>query len=199
MTSRKDDYLNYLNKFGEQEKRSMFGGTGVFIDGAMFAIRTPASMYIRGGEKLDPQLVKLGCSKFKHIKKSKTATVNYYEIRELFEKDPQTCSELVVKSIEFSCKDKAYKQSGANKRLRDLPNMRLTLERMVKKAGVLDVAAFLELGALNVYRKVCEHNGQELDRKLLWIFAGAVEGCHWQLLTDDFKENLLEQYHCVTN
>ncbi|KJG18361.1 TfoX/Sxy family DNA transformation protein [Photobacterium angustum] len=199
MTSPKEDYLNYLNKFGEQEKRSMFGGTGVFIDGAMFAIVTPASMYIRGGEKLDPELIKLGCTKFKHIKKSKTATVNYYEIRDLLEKDPQVCNQLVAKSIEFSCKDKAFKQSGANKRLRDLPNMRLTLERMVKRTGVLDVPTFLELGAVNVYRKVCEHHGEEVNRNLLWIFAGAVKGCHWQLLTDEYKSGLLEQYHSTTN
>ncbi len=69
MTSIKDDYLNYLYKFGRQEKRSMFGGTGIFINSAMFAIVTPTSMYIRGGDSLDEELANSGCEKFRHVKK----------------------------------------------------------------------------------------------------------------------------------
>jgi len=72
-----------------------------------------------------------------------------------------------------------------------LPNMRLTLERMVKKAGVPDVSSFISLGAAEVYRKVRSSHGKDLDLKLLWMFAGAIDGCHWTLLKDDHKERLL--------
>ena len=195
MTTIKDDYLNYLSKFGLQEKRSMFGGTGIFINSAMFAIVTPNSMYIRGGDNLDEKLINAGCERFRHIKKSKTATVNYYEIKNLFLTDQSQCDQLVEQSIAFSCRDKHFKSSESNRRLRDLPNMRLTLERMVKKAGVLDVDTFFSVGAVNVFRRVCEHNGQELDHKLLWIFAGAIHGGHWQLLSADHKQQLLDEYH----
>ncbi|MEC6822681.1 TfoX/Sxy family DNA transformation protein [Photobacterium piscicola] len=199
MTSIKDDYLNYLSKFGQQEKRSMFGGTGIFINSAMFAIVTPTSMYIRGGNELDEKLIKSGCEKFRHIKKSKTATVNYYEIKTLFLTDQSQCDSFVEESIAFSCRDKNFRSSESNRRLRDLPNMRLTLERMVKKAGVLDVDTFFNAGAVNVFRRVCEHNGQELDHKLLWIFAGAIHGGHWQLLSEDHKRRLLDEYRQQTH
>ena len=195
----KDDYLNYLSKFGLQEKRSMFGGTGIFINSAMFAIVTPTSMYIRGGDSLDDKLMMSGCEKFRHIKKSKTATVNYYEIKNLFLSNPSLCDEFVEESITFSCRDKHFKSSESNRRLRDLPNMRLTLERMVKKAGVMDVDTFFKFGAVDVFRRVCEHNGQELDHKLLWIFAGAIHGGHWQLLSEDHKQQLLNEYHQQTH
>lgn len=195
----KDDYLNYLSKFGLQEKRSMFGGTGIFINSAMFAIVTPTSMYIRGGDSLDDKLMMSGCEKFRHIKKSKTATVNYYEIKNLFLINPSLCDEFVEESITFSCRDKHFKSSESNRRLRDLPNMRLTLERMVKKAGVMDVDTFFKFGAVDVFRRVCEHNGQELDHKLLWIFAGAIHGGHWQLLSEDHKQQLLNEYYQQTH
>ncbi|MCD9493332.1 TfoX/Sxy family DNA transformation protein [Photobacterium carnosum] len=194
MTLIKDDYLNYLSKFGQQEKRSMFGGTGIFINSAMFAIVTPNSMYIRGGNELDDKLIRSGCERFRHVKKSKTATVNYYEINKLFLTDQLQCDLLVTESIAFSCRDKNVKAAESNCRLRDLPNMRLTLERMVKKAGVLDVDTFFNAGAVNVFKRVCEHNGQELDYKLLWIFAGAIQGGHWQLLSEDCKQQLLDEY-----
>ncbi|MGF1790432.1 DNA transformation protein [Photobacterium profundum] len=191
MSAFKEDYLTYLSNFGCHEKRSMFGGTGVFIHGAMYAILTDTTIFIRGGGELDDKLLQLGCLKFKHIKKSTTATVNYYDITKLFLRDKNKCHLLINESISFSQKEKAFKCSEESRRLRDLPNMRLTLERMVKKAGIPDVNSFLLLGAAEVFRKVRKTHGADIDLKLLWMFAGAVNGCHWSLLNDDHKEKLL--------
>lgn len=191
MQSLKDELFNYLREFGSYEKRSMFGGTGVFINGAMYAILTDQSMFLRGGELLDENLISLGCSKFKHIKRSTTAVVNYYDVTHLFLNSRTQCDGLVKESIQISQKEKALKSSDQNKRLRDLPNMRLTLERMVKKAGIPDVSSFVSLGAVEVYRQVRNSHGKDIDLKLLWMFAGAIDGCHWTLLKEDQKERLL--------
>ncbi|MCW8330799.1 TfoX/Sxy family DNA transformation protein [Photobacterium sp. SDRW27] len=169
----------------------MFGGTGVFINNAMYAILTDQSMFLRGGEQLDKKLVLLECSKFKHIKRSTTAVVNYYDVTHLFLHNRTQCDELIKESIQISQKEKAFKSSEQSKRLRDLPNMRLTLERMVKKAGIPDVSSFISLGAAEVYRKVRNSHGKDVDLKLLWMFAGAIDGCHWTLLKDDHKKRLL--------
>ncbi|WP_036818012.1 TfoX/Sxy family DNA transformation protein [Photobacterium sanctipauli] len=187
----KDELFNYLREFGSFEKRSMFGGTGIFIGGAMYAIITEQALFLRGGEKLDMQLAKLGCEKFRHIKRSTTAVVNYYDITDLYSHQREKCSSLIKESIDISVSEKAYKTSEKSKRLRDLPNMRLTLERMVKKAGIPDVTSFVSLGAVEVYRKVRKSHGKDLDVKLLWMFAGAIDGCHWSLLKDDQKQRLL--------
>lgn len=191
MISFKDELFNYLSGFGCHEKRSMFGGTGVFIHGAMYAILTETSMFLRGGDSLDEKLLTLGCVKFRHIKRSTTAIVNYYDITQLFLCDAKKCSALISESIAISRKEKAFKTSEQSKRLRDLPNMRLTLERMVKKAGIPDVSSFVTLGAAEVYRKVRSTHGTDIDLKLLWMFAGAIDGCHWTLLKDEHKESLL--------
>ncbi len=187
----KEEFFTYLSGFGEYEKRSMFGGMGVFIDGAMYAIITNKSLFLRGGEVLDERLCQLGCAKFKHIKRSTTAIVNYYDITPLFSESRTLSNELVEHSIQIARQDKVEKAADKNKRIRDLPNMRLTLERMVKKAGVKDVTSFMELGASEVFCKVRQVHGQDLDIKLLWMFAGAVQGCHWTLLNDDQKSGLL--------
>jgi DNA transformation protein and related proteins len=187
----KEEYLTYLGSFGCNEKRSMFGGTGVFFHGAMYAILTDTTLFIRGGGELDAKLLQLGCLKFKHIKKSTTATVNYYDITKLFLRDKNKCHSLISESIAFSQKEKVFKCSEESRRLRDLPNMRLTLERMVKKAGIPDVNSFLLLGAAEVFCKVRKTHGADIDLKLLWMFAGAISGCHWTLLDDEYKAKLL--------
>ncbi|MGU3843505.1 TfoX/Sxy family protein, partial [Vibrio diabolicus] len=139
-------FFRYVRNFSEYQKRSMFGGIGLFTDDAMFALVSNDCCYLRGGNGLDEVFTQLNCEKYKHVKKQTTATVNYYDVTDLFESGYAGLDELVQKSIEYSIKERKYQKSSASRRLRDLPNMQLTLERMVKKAGVDDVETFLELG-----------------------------------------------------
>ncbi|KLN64676.1 TfoX/Sxy family DNA transformation protein [Vibrio sp. VPAP30] len=184
-------FIQYVKRFGDFQKRSMFGGTGLFRDEAMFALISADKIFIRGGESLDKVLNQLGCEKYRHVKKQTTATVNYYDITQLFSSNHQQLSDLVEQSINFSVSQREYKRSSANRRLRDLPNMQLTLERMVKKAGVEDVDTFLELGAPAVFSRVKQAYGSDVDVKLLWKFAGAIEGIHWKLIQEPRKRQLL--------
>ncbi|NOI13220.1 TfoX/Sxy family DNA transformation protein [Vibrio hepatarius] len=184
-------FIQYVNKFGTFQKRSMFGGTGLFRDDAMFALISAEKIFIRGGEHLDTELTKLGCEKYRHVKKQTTATVNYYDITEMFEARNSRIDELVEQSIKYSVSERQFKRSAANRRLRDLPNMQLTLERMVKKAGIDDVETFVELGAPAVFSRVKETYGSDVDVKLLWKFAGAIDGIHWKLIQEPRKRQLL--------
>ncbi|MGF1748051.1 MULTISPECIES: TfoX/Sxy family DNA transformation protein [Vibrio] len=186
------NFYDYTIKFGESQKRSMFGGTGLFKEGAMYALVSNERVFIRGGLDLDDVLNGLGCDKFKHVKKQSTATVNYYDITEIFESKAPRLHDLVKKSIENSVSQRCTKRAIENRRLRDLPNMQLTLERMVKKSGIEDVKTFLELGAPNVFNRVKRTYGSDVDVKLLWKFAGAVDGVHWKLIQDPMKQQLLD-------
>lgn len=185
-------FIQYVSKFGTFQKRSMFGGTGLFQDEAMFALISANKIFIRGGDQLDKEFTQLGCEKYRHVKKQTTATVNYYDITEMFEALSPRLDELLQQSIDFSVSERKFKRSAANRRLRDLPNMQLTLERMVKKAGIEDVETFLELGAPEVFNRVKEAYGNDVDVKLLWKFAGAVDGIHWKLIQEPRKRQLLD-------
>ncbi|CDU10194.1 putative DNA transformation protein TfoX [Vibrio diabolicus] len=184
-------FFKYVRNFSEYQKRSMFGGIGLFTDDAMFSLVSNDCCYLRGGNGLDEVFTQLNCEKYKHVKKQTTATVNYYDVTDLFESGYAGLDELVQKSIEYSIKERKYQKSSASRRLRDLPNMQLTLERMVKKAGVDDVETFLELGPVKVFNKVKVAYGNDVDVKLLWKFAGATDGVHWKLIQEPRKKQLL--------
>lgn len=193
MTEQK--FIQYVKKFGDFQKRSMFGGTGLFKEEAMFALISNDHVFIRGGEKLDSELSQLGCEKYRHVKKQTTATVNYYDVTTLFVTNDSKIARLVEESITYSVSEREYKRSYANRRLRDLPNMQLTLERMVKKAGIEDVDTFVELGPSAVFSRVKKAYGSDVDVKLLWKFAGAIEGIHWKLIQEPRKRQLLANCH----
>ncbi|ENQ5772484.1 TfoX/Sxy family DNA transformation protein [Vibrio fluvialis] len=188
-------FFDYVIKFGIYQKRSMFGGIGLFQQDAMYALLTEDCIFIRGGEDLDEVLTNLGCDKYRHVKKQTTATVNYYDITQLFEQNHSELDSIIERSILYSIEQRSFQKSQANRRLRDLPNMQLTLERMVKKAGVDDVETFMRLGAPDVFNKVRRIYGSDLDVKLLWKFAGAIEGIHWKLLQEPRKRQLLDICH----
>jgi len=46
-------FFNYVSQFGDFQKRSMFGGIGLFADDAMFALISNDCFYIRVGNGLD--------------------------------------------------------------------------------------------------------------------------------------------------
>lgn len=188
-------FINYVSKFGEHQKRSMFGGTGLFQSDAMFALISEGCLFIRGGESLDEKLTDLDCEKYRHVKKQTTATVNYYDITDLFTCEHPELDSIIRTSIDNSVQQRSFKKSTASRRLRDLPNMQLTLERMVKKAGVADVSMFMQLGASEVFSKVRKTYGNDVDLKLLWKFAGAIDGIHWKLLQEPRKQQLLKSCH----
>ncbi|HAS61492.1 MAG TPA: DNA transformation protein [Vibrio sp.] len=191
MDMTEQSFIQYVSKYGNFQKRSMFGGTGLFKDDAMFALISNERVFIRGGDALDDELCTLGCEKYRHVKKQTTATVNYYDISDIFTSRDDKLDYLVKQSIAYSVSQRKFKRSSANRRLRDLPNMQLTLERMVKKAGIDDVDAFVELGAARVFSRVKQTYGSDVDVKLLWKFAGAIEGVHWKLIQEPRKRQLL--------
>ncbi|MFC1235628.1 TfoX/Sxy family DNA transformation protein [Vibrio sp. F74] len=184
------DFYVYAEKFGVFQKHSMFGGIGLFIQDAMFVLISGDAFYLRGGGCLDMDLRALGCNRYRHVKKQAVVTVNYYDISTLYSKRYSRLDDLIERSIRLSIANKAYRRSAESKRLRDLPNMRLTLERMVKKAGISNVSSFMEFGAVEVYKKVRHQYGENTDINLLWKFAGAVEGTHWSLLSNKMKKEL---------
>lgn len=188
----KSRYLAYISQFGEIEKRSMFGGTGLFQRNAMFALLVHERLFIRGGGELDNELLSLQCEKYRHVKRQTTATVNYYDVTSLFDNGDVRLNELVRSAIEYAVASRVHSQQSGIRRLRDMPNMHLTLERMVKKAGVCDVDTFIALGAPKVFTKVRNIYGHDLDVSLLWKFAGAIEGVHWELIQEPRKRQLLD-------
>ena len=190
MDMARQHFYDYAVKFGTFQKRSMFGGVGLFKEEAMYALLIGDTVFIRGGDTVDDRLKEFGCERYRHVKKQTTATVNYYDITELFESRHPELDSIIQASIDYSILERKNQLSAESRRLRDLPNMQLTLERMVKKAGIQDVPTFMELGAEHVFKKVQEAYGHDVDVRLLWRFAGAIDGVHWKLLQETRKQEL---------
>ncbi len=193
MNRSEEQFFNLVQKLGQFKKRPMFGGIGLFIEDAIFSFIVRERLYIRGGGGIDEIFEKLGCERLQYIKKSGVATVNYFDVSDLFDKTPLFVTALVQEAVAKSRVDLKVKKSKGYKKLRQLPNMQLRYERMAKKAGIPDVDSFFETGAVSVFKKVNTIYGGNVDIKLLWKFVGAELGIHWTLLDESEKTIILLQ------
>ncbi len=191
MKGRHCKYCICIEKMTSYTKRSMFGGVGLFHGHAMFALIFEGIIYVKGGGKNCEILKRYHCQPFQHVKKRSVATINYFDISALYEQEQALFKQLISNGIDTSFEERANRHSL--KRLRDLPNMQLRLERMLKKSGVKDVSMFEDLGAVGVFKKVKKTYQEEIDITLLWKFAGAILGCHWSLIREEEKSALLQQ------
>ncbi|WNJ95343.1 TfoX/Sxy family DNA transformation protein [Vibrio ruber] len=186
-------FFDYLMERENFDTKSIFGDIGLFWQDAMFALISTNHIYIRGGGVLDEKLNALNCAKYVFVKKQSISKVNYYDITELFQANYPYLGELISRSKALAIFQKKQKYALSNRRLRDLPNLHLTIERMLKKSGIPDVATFFQLGALKAFIKVRQLYGTSTDIKLLWKFVGAVEEIHWKLIPEKRRQQLLNE------
>ncbi|ORT50011.1 hypothetical protein ST37_08760 [Vibrio sp. qd031] len=189
MQSQLDNYLCHCLAQRSIKFKAMFGGIGLFYHRAMFVLIDQHRVYLRGGGALNATFERYFCKRFMQVKKTVCVTVDYYDVTDIFKKDRALFVLLESLSKHQSRIDKVGVKHR-EKRIRDLPNMRLTLERMITKSGVSDLESFRALGAVEVFRRVEAQYGQQVNDTLLFKFAGALQGVHWQLLSDEYKQQL---------
>lgn len=75
--------------------------------------------------------------------------------------------------------------------MKDLPNLRLATERMLKKAGIDSVEQLEAEGALNAYKAIQDTHASTVSLELLWALEGAIKGTHWSVVPQSRREELM--------
>ena len=78
--------------------------------------------------------------------------------------------------------DKHTQSTTKPNRLKDLPNLRLATERMLKKAGIESVETLEKTGAVDAFKAIQLTHSSDLNIELLWALEGAINGTHWSVV-----------------
>lgn len=171
--------------------RSMFGGTGYFLDDAMFLLIHEGRPYLRGGANLTAQFEHLGCQQLAYQKRLGQAKLDYFNIQKLYDNNFELFKTLFHASTEAAILDRG--KAGVVKRLRDLPNLQLKIERMLVRVGIEDVEILFAIGSAQAFMKLQLVYGFDLNLDLLWKLEGALISVHYRLLDHEVKNKLLLQ------
>jgi DNA transformation protein len=66
--------------FGPIRTRRMFGGTGIYADGVIFAVEADGTLYLKADAALAAQLAAEGSAPFTYQGKGRTVTMSYWQL-----------------------------------------------------------------------------------------------------------------------
>lgn len=185
-----DSVITRLSYLDDISSRSMFGGYGICQNQLIFGLISEGEFYLRANEKLEQTFINYGMKQLNYLNRGIPILMRYYLVDKTLWSNHARLQELVDLALQAAEEDKCIKERSRGKRLKELPNITLSLERLLWRAGVLNQKMLFELGAVQTYLKLKQisHN---ISTNILFALAAAIEGCHVARLTEHFKNHLL--------
>lgn len=188
--------LRLFEELGSITARSMFGGFGIFSDGTIFALVVKDVLHIRATTQTLDYFTSMGFQPYSYQKRGSTTVTRYFALPEILWEDPLeilSIGTVALKHAKIEQELKAAEAEQANARIKDLPNLTSTSERMLKKAGIESVDQLQELGAATAFNEVQKVHPNTISHNFLLSLEGALEGTHWSRVPKQRQEELLHQ------
>ena len=173
--------MRLFDQLGQIKSRSMFGGFGIFADDIMFALVVNDKLHIRADDKLANQFKTEGLTPYVYKKRGFPVVTKYFALTDNIETCEERALSLAYRSLEVAKKEKTTQAKARPTRLKDLPNLRLATERMLKKAGIDSVENLEQIGSVKAFKAIQATHSAEVSIELLWALEGAIKANIGQL------------------
>jgi DNA transformation protein len=177
---------------GQITARSQFGGYGLLVNGVMFAVISEGEMYLRANDDVESVFRARGMSNFVYAKRGVPVLLRYYWVDSVLWGDELTLNSFVRQSYQ-GAKVELLSKKDPVVRLKDLPNLSASLERLLWKVGIKNAAELRLEGAKRCYLKLrtLRHS---LGINVLLALAGAISGYHYAALPVIMRSELVEWF-----
>ncbi|TFH90065.1 TfoX/Sxy family DNA transformation protein [Vibrio ouci] len=187
------DSMRLFEPLGLIKSRSMFGGFGIFADDTMFALVVNDKLHVRADDALAKQFKSLSLEPYVYKKRGFPVVTKYFALSDDWFENKENTLEIAQAALTAANSEKKQQAKAKPNRLKDLPNLRLATERMLKKAGIDSVENLEETGAVNAFKAIQSSHSAEVNVELLWALEGAINGTHWSVIPHSRREELLNQ------
>ncbi|GHA36201.1 TfoX/Sxy family DNA transformation protein [Photobacterium aphoticum] len=187
----KDSLRLFFGAFKDVKSRSMFGGFGIFAGETMFALVVNDQLHLRANAENEKEFKKAGLTPYVYKKRGFPVVTKHYAIPDAWWQDTNLIIEQAKRSLAAAQVDKETKNTAGPERIKDLPNLRLANERMLKKAGISTVDQLLEAGSINAYKALQDTHTGPVSIDMLWALEGAISGRHWSVIPQERRSELL--------
>ena len=82
-------FTDLFESLGPIRTRRMFGGTGIYAEGVMFALEAYGEIYLKADAEAEPRYRAAGSHPFVYEKEGKRATMSYWRIPDAALDDPE--------------------------------------------------------------------------------------------------------------
>ncbi|WP_143530583.1 TfoX/Sxy family DNA transformation protein [Rodentibacter sp. Ppn85] len=183
---------------GNVTSKNLFTGYGLFYnEELMFGLWLNGRFYLQAKDELSSRLIDSGCVAFtKNEVDAKFVLSDYYCLTNDILSDRVLLRKLLMLSIkQVQDRKNEIALSKAN-RLKDLPNLSIKYERMLKKVGIHDVNTLKIVGAENAIVRLRKF-GIPATLNTYWKLACALLNKNSEMLNRQQKEILLKKLNKV--
>ena len=185
-----------LAALGNITVRSQFGGYSLAVEKIVFALVTDGELYLRTSETLTSYIRKQHLSPLIIDKRGLPVKLHYYRIDEALWNNKPLLIKLSKSALALAQRQKYARQK--NVRVKDLPNMGVRMEMLLREIGIDSVYALREAGAKNCWLRLRALN-KHLGLSCLLALQGAIMGHHQAALPAEVKEELCNWFYCTVN
>lgn len=184
--------LKLFEKFGKVKSRSMFGGFGIFVDDAMFALVVNNALHIRSCKPLEEQFKKENYQPYVYKKRGFPVITKYFSLPDSLWNNSEDILNIAQVALKSAREEKESSSEDKPTRLKDLPNLRLGTERMLKKVGIESVSQLRNMGSVQAFKAIQASQEAPVNIELLWALEGALNGTHWSVISQTRRNELIE-------
>lgn len=181
----------YLASLGKIDARTQFGGYSLAVEKIVFAVVADGELYLRACEQIRPYV---GAGRMRPLifhKRGLPVALNYFCVDEELWQQPETL--LALSRSSLKCARRQWQDKVANLRVKDLPNMGLRLEMMLRQVGICSVQMLRAEGARSSWLKLkAAHKNVGIN--ILFALEGAITGRHQAALPDAVQNELRDWF-----
>ncbi|MGY3570217.1 TfoX/Sxy family DNA transformation protein [Vibrio paucivorans] len=171
---------------------TMFGGLGCFINNEIYGLIINDRFYIRSSNANISYYKKIGWLRHSYSKKKYNNTLTrYFRVPEEY----LDCDKKLLSLITLELRQRSHEltrlQEDNESKLNKLPNIQRSLERKLKGVGIKTVEDLKSTGAVQVYSKLKEIEGDSLRKEILFCLEGAIRGVRKEVIPKHRKEELI--------
>lgn len=181
---------------GKITTRSQFGGYGLLADGIMFAIIAEGELYLRAPGDLEAEFRALGMENMVYSKRGLPITMRYYWVDDALWQRERELLAFANRAI-GAVRKNLQPPNHALGRLKDLPNIDISMERALWRAGIRTVYQLRLIGAQEGYL-LLQQQQQNLGLKALLSLAGAIAGYHHAALPASIRRDMLSWFDSIS-
>lgn len=176
-----------LAGLGHIESRTQFGGYSLSVDKVVFALISEGELYLRTSAALNQFMQQHPLMPFIFDKRGISVCLNYYKVDAVLWTMLHILLKLSQSALSEAQQCQLYKRS--NIRLKDLPNMSIRYETLLREAGIFTVDELRQRGARGCW--ILMHNkNHHLGLDTLYALQGAISGEHRAVLSAKIREEL---------
>lgn len=178
---------------GNIQSRSQFGGYSLSADRIMFALVSEGELYLRATLENEEIFCQLEMTPLIYRKRGIDIVLRYFQVHESLWADPEKLLHLATLSLQGMHNDKTIRKNGG-KRLKDLPNINLSMERLLWQVGIKNSLELRTEGSQNAYLKLCSIK-KNMGLHILFALEGAILGFHKEALPASSRNALTQWFN----